>query len=185
MKTFDAGRELWFVAQVIAGDEQDAIAEMERVCSRADVAIRTYTPRGRREVKSHRTHQYRITEFAVLPGYVFVSISRGKMHLIRDCIVRYLGGDGPLAIHPDEIQAVYNDEINGEFDVLRESKRKRLKKLQEAYPTGAELRVVDGCFIGLNAVVREVTESGRISALVSLFGRMTPVEFEKKQLQVT
>jgi transcription antitermination factor NusG len=48
----------------------------------------------------------------------------------------------------------------------------------------AELRVVDGCFIGLSAVVKEVTGHGRTVALVELFARPTPVKLEKKQLQV-
>lgn len=184
MKTFDAGRHLWFVAQILSGSEHDAIAEMTRVCRGSGVEIRTYMPRGRREVKNHRTHRYQVREFAVFPGYVFVSVSGGRLDLIRDCIVRYLGGDGPLAIHPAEIQEIYTAEVNGEFDDMRQSKKERLKKLEARFPAGSELRIVDGCFIGLRAVVKEVTERGRVAALVNLFGRETPVEFEKKQLEV-
>nr|WP_250809324.1 transcription termination/antitermination NusG family protein [Neorhizobium tomejilense] len=185
MKIFDAGREFWFVAQVLPGEERAAVAEMARICDREGIYLRTYVPHGRREVKNHRTHRYHVREHPALPGYAFVSINRDKMHVIRDHVVRYLGGERPIAIHPDEIQAVFTDEINGEFDQLGQSKKQRIAKLEEKFPVGSELRVVDGCFIGLSAVVKEVTGHGRISALVELFGRMTPVEFEKKQLQVS
>lgn len=185
MKIFDAGSEFWFVAQVMPGDELVAAFEMERICGRNDVYFRSYVPYGRWEVKNHRTHKIRSREYPALPGYAFVSISRDKMHLIRDHVVRYLGGEKPLAIHPDEIQAIYTDQINGEFDRLEHSKQQRIAKLEEVFPTGGEFRVTDGCFIGLSAVIKEVTERGTISALLDLFGRMTPVEFERKQLEAS
>lgn len=185
MKAFDAGRHPWFVAQIVSREERDVIADMERICRVNGIEIRTYAPYGRREVKNHRTHRYQVREFAVFPGYVFVSLSGGRLDVIRDCIVRYLGGDGPLAILPAEIQEIYNAEVNGDFDDMRQSKKDRLQKLEEKFPVGAELRVVDGCFIGLSAVVKQVTGLGRIAALVELFGRKTPVEFERKQLQAS
>lgn len=183
MKIFDAGREFWFVAQVMPGGEREAVFEMQRHCDRSDVYFRSYVPYGRWEVKNHRTHKIHTRECPALPGYAFVSISREKMHVIRDFVVRYLGGEKPLAIHPDEIQAVYTDQVNGEFDRVGQSKKQRIAKLEEAFPTGGEFRVVDGSFIGLSAIIKEVTERGTISALVELFGRMTPVEFERRQLE--
>jgi hypothetical protein len=58
VKIFDAGRE--FVAQVMPGEERAAVAEMARICDREGIYLRTYVPRGRREVKNHRTHRYHV-----------------------------------------------------------------------------------------------------------------------------
>jgi hypothetical protein len=62
-----------------------------------------------------------------------VPINRDKMHVIRDHVVLYLGGERPIAIHPDEIQAVYTYEINGEFDQLGQTKKQRIAVLQESF----------------------------------------------------
>ena len=37
-------------------------------------------------------------------------------------------------------------------------------------------------FAGFGGVVQDVSKSGRVVALIELFGRMTPVEFEARQL---
>jgi transcription antitermination factor NusG len=52
------------------------------------------------------------------------------------------------------------------------------------FPKGEGILVSDSMnpFARFGGVVHEVTKSGRVLALIELFGRMTPVEFEPRQL---
>ncbi|WP_157929492.1 hypothetical protein [Phyllobacterium zundukense] len=52
------------------------------------------------------------------------------------------------------------------------------------YPAGSSVFVTDWVspFATFGGIVEEITKAGRVVALMELFGRMTPVEFEPKQL---
>lgn len=154
----------------------------------------------------------RTVESAALPGHVFVAgpvdwaklysdidnrpreavEHQGRVYIVpRGIETRHrfehvgkpLGdANGPLRIPGKLVEQISIDEMAGKFDETGATKKANRVKLKERFPAGLPVRVGDGPFMGLFAQVAEVTAKERIRALVSLFGRMTEVEFDPDQL---
>lgn len=126
----------------------------------------------------------RIAKF--FPGYVFVCMKLydegGEFLQDTALFVRriqgvtgFMGGDNrPASMKPSEAEAL-----------LRQAEQNQGKKVLKAdYEVGGKVKVADGAFVGSSAVVDEVdAEKGRLRVLVSIFGRLTPVELECWQVR--
>jgi transcriptional antiterminator NusG len=66
----------------------------------------------------------------------------------------------------------------------KEEARSRKAKTESEFSPGRSIFVTErgNPFATLGGVVDAVTNAGRVIALIDIFGRMTPVEFEPKQL---
>lgn len=130
------------------------------------------------------TKQVRVVdvERPLMPGYLFAAVPNGAhhdpRHIVRsvDEVTGVLGFDGqPITVPPRTLQRI-SDILTGHDE---ESQPIEIPPLQE----GDQMRVIDGPFAQFQAVVEEVINSGRVKALVNIFGRLTPVEFDLAQLQ--
>jgi transcriptional antiterminator NusG len=66
----------------------------------------------------------------------------------------------------------------------KEEAKSRKAKTESEFPPGRSIFVTErgNPFATFGGVVDEVTNAGRVIALIDIFGRMTPVEFEPRQL---
>lgn len=171
----------WYVVTCRTGMEERCWMELRTG------GLDAYFPRRRRKVFNRRMRILRTVEDAALPGYVFLagSIDWGRLHDDRhfEHVGRPLrGSDGPLCIPGRIVEQISIDEMAGKFDLTGATKKANRTKLAERFPSGTPVRIEDGPLMGLFAIVAEVTAKERIKALVSLFGRLTEVEFEPGQL---
>jgi transcription termination/antitermination protein NusG len=66
----------------------------------------------------------------------------------------------------------------------KEKARSKKAKTESVFSPGRSIFVTErgNPFATFGGVVDEVTNAGRVIALIDIFGRLTPVEFEPKQL---
>jgi len=115
--------------------------------------------------------EQRIVEKRMWPGYLLV-----KMNLTDDSwqyvkntsgVIGFLGGEHPTALSEEEVEEILRD--------LQEKKETVAHKHQ--FQMGDRVKVNDGVFVNFIGTVTEVFhDKGRLSVLVSIFGRDTRVD---------
>ncbi len=155
-----------------------------------------YYPRQRYERKHRRTNLYTTHERPLMIPYLFVGFDKNKKHFgfVRACegVEKFLEVQGePIPVSAKDVQAIYLAEVDMVFDDTRAA---RIHRKEEAismketvkmkFPVGRDVYVMDEMhpLSQFHGVVQEITKTGNVKALVNLFGRMTPVEFEADQL---
>lgn len=182
----------WFVVRTIAKGEEKAFENILKV------GFDAYFPRRRVEVQHRRTRTYVVKEQPLMPRYLFVGLPKVNLdfYLLRNCegVECILGVDGrPLRVSGTEIETIYLAEVNMNFDDTRAARIHRKEEAVSArknticqFPAGQVVFVTDPAnpFLQHGGIVQEVTATGKVKALLELFGRMTPVEFCADQLTV-
>jgi transcription antitermination factor NusG len=155
-----------------------------------------YYPRQRIEKKHRRNNTYLVKERPLMVSYIFVGMPRDEklrhFGFVRACegVERFLEYEGkPIPVSGKDVQAIYLAEVDMRFDDTRAARIHRKEEaatlkatIEMKYQQGNEFAIVAGPFATFTAIVEEVTKSGNIKAMVSLFGRLTSVEFEAAQL---
>jgi transcription antitermination factor NusG len=180
----------WYVVRTSVKGEEKAYENIRKT------GFDTYYPRRRVEIQNHRTHAYRTREDPLMPRYLFVGfISNGANFYKVNCcdgVECILGVNGrPVRISGDHVETIFTAELDMAFDDTRAA---RIHRQEEAasekentakqFPSGTRVMVSEphNPFVQFAGIVEEVTKAGRVIALVELFGRMTSVEFDGKQL---
>jgi transcription antitermination factor NusG len=171
----------WYVATCRTGSEERAWLEL-----RAG-GIEAYFPRSLRKVFNRRVRVHRTVEEAAIKGYIFIAgpVDWGKIHADRayEHVGRPLGVDGPEPIPGHALLQISVDEMAGAYDLTGATKKANSEKLRALFPQGRRLRVREGHLSGFDAVADAVTAGDRIRALVSILGRMVPIEFDVDELE--
>lgn len=192
MKSLKADPDrLWYVIRSNIKSEEKAMLNLLRA------GYEVYLPRMRFETQNRRTKTYLVRERPLMTSYLFVSQPRinPDWYTLRACEgVESVLGDGRgfyLPVPYKLVEALYLDEIDMVHDDTRaarihrkEEARTKKATMEMKYAAGRQVRVLDGPFADFFAEIESVTSAGRIKVLVSLFGRMSPVEFEAAQLSV-
>ena len=91
-------------------------------------------------------------------------------------VTGFVGGGGrPIPLYPEEVATLLKQLESG-ISAPREL---------TSFAKGDNVRIVDGPFLGFNGMVDEVDQDhGRVKALVSIFGRATPVELAFSQVEL-
>ncbi len=115
------------------------------------------------------------------PGYILVrmELNDETWHVVKDTpkVTGFVGGGKQPATIPDEEVAKITARM--EEDVER-------PKPKVAFEVGETVRVVDGPFLNFTGVVEDVKpEKAKLKVMVSIFGRVTPVELEFIQVEKT
>ncbi|MET3648051.1 transcription termination/antitermination protein NusG [Phyllobacterium ifriqiyense] len=180
----------WYVVRTTVKGEEKAFENIRKV------GYDTYLPRQRIEVKNHKTHSYSVRESSLMPRYLFVGFAKKDMNFYRvtgcDGVEAILGIDGcPIPVMAKDVEGIYLAELDMQFDDTREARIHRKEELESAkdntkreFPAGRTVFVTDKSnpFATFGGVVEEVTKTGKVIALIELFGRMTAVQFDGKQL---
>jgi transcriptional antiterminator NusG len=113
------------------------------------------------------------------PGYVLVemAMSPETWEMIKKTpkVTGFVGGGAePIPLMPEEVETLLK-QIDTGTAVTRQ---------KEEFNKGDNIRIIDGPFLGFNGMVDDVDqERGRVKALVSIFGRGTPVELGFHQIE--
>lgn len=181
----------WYVVRTNVKAELKAAENIRKA------GYETYLPRCRVEVKNHKTHTYSLRESPLMPRYLFVSFKPkdANFYRVTDCdgVECILNVDGnPVRVSSSSVETIFLAEIDMAFDDTRAARihRKEEEANEKAtttkrFPAGMDVFVADtrNPFASFEGIVEEVTKAGRIIALIELFGRMTPVEFQAKHLK--
>ena len=112
-------------------------------------------------------------ERKVFPGYVLVKmiLTDDSWHLVRNVrgATGFVGSDGKAIPLTDE-------------EILAMGVERR--EIVVAFSLGDTVKIIDGPLAGFNGVVEELeAEKNRVSVVVSMFGRETPVDLELDQVE--
>ena len=180
----------WYVVRTTVRSEEKAFENIRKA------GYDVYFPRRRVEVQHRRTKTYVVKEQPLMPRYLFVGQPNinPDFYRLRNCdgVEGILGVDGrPIRVSLKSVEDIYIAEIDMDFDDTRAARIHRKEELASVkentarrFQVGKGIFVTDAGspFVSLVGTVDEVTKAGRIIALVNLFGRMTPVEFQPMQL---
>lgn len=162
----------WYVVQVLSTHEKKAKKALEEhleLKGMTDFIEQILLPTENvSEVKKGQQH---IVERRLWPGYLLI-----KMNLTDDSwqyvkntngVIDFLGGEKPTPLTDREVQEILRD--------LEDKKQKVTQK--HKFEIGDHVKIVDGVFVNFIGTVIEVFhDKGRLSVMVSIFGRETRVD---------
>ena len=162
----------WYVVQVISGQEKKvkkAIEENRDSKGMTELVDSVLVPIE--NVAEVKKGQQKISEKKLWPGYILVNLNLtdDSWMYVRNTngVLGFLGGEKPSPLAQNEVDQVMQD--------MEEKKKGVVQK--HNISTGDKVKIVDGVFINFIGTVQEVFhDKGRLSVLVSIFGRETRVD---------
>lgn len=162
----------WYVLQVMSTHEKrvkKALEEQRDLKGMTDYIEKILLPIE--NVSEVKKGQQKVVEKRLWPGYLLA-----KMELNDDSwmyvkttagVIDFLGGDKPTALNDHEVE-----------EILRDLEDKKQKVTQRhKFEVGDRVKITDGVFVNFIGTVTEVFhDKGRLSVMVSIFGRETRVD---------
>ena len=165
----------WYVVHTYSGYENAVKSSIEKFVSgrgmedkilRIEIPLETVTE----VTDSGETRQ---VERKVFPGYVLIKMvmTDDTWHLVRNVrgVTGFVGSaNKAIPLTEEEVLAMGMEK----------------HEIIVKYAVGDHVRIVDGPFSTFTGVVEEIEpEKNRVSVMVSMFGRETPVELELDQVE--
>jgi len=171
----------WYVIHTYSGFEGRVKASLEervRALALEERVGRILVP-SEQVIEIKNGKKRRVTK-KFFPGYVLVEMQMDDdlQSLVKSTpkVTGFLGGGSPSPLTDQEVAALFKQVDEGAV-ALREKTQ---------FHPGDAVRIIDGPFLGFNAVVDEVhTPQNKVKVLVSIFGRSTPVELGFAQVERT
>ena len=172
----------WYVIHTYAGYEgrvRAGIVERANQLGMADSVAQVLVPTE--DVVEFKDGKRRASKRKFFPGYVLLEangpLGDDVVNMIKETpkVTGFIGGGTrPIPLDPEEVSTLLKQLESG-VTAPRELAN---------FSKGDSVRIVDGPFLGFNGLVDEVDQDhGRVKALVSIFGRSTPVELAFSQVE--
>ena len=162
----------WYVLQVFSGHEKKvkkALLENLKSSGVQELIEEILIPTE--NVQEVKKGVHKITEKKLWPGYILI-----KMNLTEDSwayvkgiasVIDFLGGERPTPLTDKEVQEILFE--------LEEKKKGVVQK--HKFEAGDSVKITEGVFVNFIGTIVEVNhEKGKLSVLVSIFGRDTRVD---------
>jgi transcriptional antiterminator NusG len=162
----------WYVLQVISGHEKKVKRTLdEAVQSKglaewiSDILMPT------ENVSEVKRGQQRISEKKMWPGYLLIKMDLNEeaWAFVKNVpgVIDFLGGESPVPLTEKEVGSMLKELEDRQKGVVQKHK----------VDVGDKVKITDGVFINFVGTVTEVNhEKGRLSVMVSIFGRDTRVD---------
>lgn len=162
----------WYVVQVFTSQEKKvkkAIEEYKESMGLGDLIDEVLIPSE--NVLEVKKGQQKISEKRIWPGYVLIkmSINDETWQFIKTTggVIDFLGGEKPTALNDDEIKSLLTDLESKKGGITQKHK----------FQIGDKVKINEGVFVNFIGTISEVFhEKGRLSVMVSIFGRDTRVD---------
>ena len=166
----------WYVVHTYSGYENAVKTSIEKFVTgrnmedkilRIEIPLETVTE----VTESGATKE---VERKVFPGYVLIKMvmTDDTWHLVRNVrgVTGFVGSaNKPIPLTDEEVLAMGMEK----------------HEIVVRYQVGDHVKIVDGPLASFTGVVEEIEpEKNRVSVMVSMFGRETPVELELDQVEV-
>lgn len=162
----------WYVVQVLSSQEKKAKKAIEDNRERkgmTDYISEVLLPTE--NVQEVKRGQQIVVEKRLWPGYLLVKmlLDDESWQYVKNSsgVIDFLGGDKPTALSDREVEEILKD--------LADKKEKVTHK--HKFEVGDVVKITDGVFVNFTGSVIEVFhDKGRLSVMVSIFGRDTRVD---------
>jgi transcriptional antiterminator NusG len=174
-------RKSWFVVHTYSGYENKVKANLERrihSMNMQDKIFRVLVPME--DEVEFKDGKRKITPKKVFPGYVLVEMTMDDQswYVVRNTqgVTGFVGSPGP-GEKPVPLQEKEVKTILKQMGI-------ETPKLKIDFEKGDRVKVTSGPFFDFTGVVDDITpEKEKLRALISIFGRETPVELEFFQVE--
>ncbi len=168
----------WYVIHTYSGYEDKVSEDLKQRIESMDMEDKIFNvivPKEKQiEIKNGKR---KIVEKKIFPGYVMVEmiVTDESWYVVRNTpnVTGFIGtGNTPTPVSDNEVKNI----------------RKRMGIEEPKYKIdlekGEAVSINDGPFKGFDGVISEIDEEkGKVKALVSMFGRETPVELDFLQVK--
>ncbi len=162
----------WYVVQVMSSHEKKvkkAIEEYLQARGLADDIVEILIPTE--NISEVKRGQQKISEKRMWPGYLMVrmNLTDESWAYIKDTpgVIDFLGGEKPAPLTEKEVNDIMKELEDRQKGVVQKHK----------VEVGDRVKITDGVFVNFIGTVTEVNhEKGRLSVMVSIFGRDTRVD---------
>lgn len=177
----DAERKKWYVIHTYSGYENKVKANLERrihSMNMQDKIFRVLVPME--DEVEFKDGKRKITPKKVFPGYVLVEMDMddASWYVVRNTsgVTGFVGspgsGEKPIPLQDKEVKTILK-QMGIETP-----------KLKIDFSKGDRVKVTSGPFFDFTGIVDEIQpEKEKVRALISIFGRETPVELEFYQIE--
>ncbi len=169
----------WYVIQIFAGYEEAIKQDLQKRIQEA--GMQDYF--GQVLIPSAKMKQFfdaaeAMKDEQLFPGYMLVEMEAlpEVIRLVATVprVTRFLGGKNPIALSQKEIDRILA-QMKGEVKLSVDRHNFELNK---------EVEIAAGPFSGFMGVINNIDEENeKLSVMVSIFGRMTPVELGFDQVK--
>jgi transcription termination/antitermination protein NusG len=162
----------WYVVQVLSTHEKKVKKTLEEhrdLKGMSDLIENVLLPIE--NISEVKKGQQKVVEKRLWPGYLLIkmTLTDESWLFVKNTagVIEFLGGEKPTALSDYEVE-----------EILRDLEDKKLKITQKhKFEIGDRVKIVDGVFINFTGTVTEIFhDKGRLSVLVSIFGRETRVD---------
>lgn len=172
----------WYVIHTYAGYEgrvRTSVLERMNQMGMSEVLGQVLVPTE--DVIEIKDGKRRSSKRKFFPGYVLLeaegALSDEAVAVIKDTpkVTGFVGGGvRPVPLEPEEAETLLKQLESGVATT----------KERVSFNKGDSVRIIDGPFLGFNGLVDEIDpDHSRVKALVSIFGRSTPVELAFSQVE--
>ena len=172
----------WYVVHTYAGFENKVKANILETVSKLGLQERiTQVLVPTEEVLSLKAGKKRKSQRKFFPGYILVNVELNSetWHIVKDTpkVTGFVGGGTTPPPIPDEEVA----KITARMEEGVERPKPKVE-----FEVGETVRVIDGPFLNFTGIVEDVKpDKAKLKVMVSIFGRVTPVELEFIQVEKT
>lgn len=162
----------WFVIQVMSGQEKKVKKNLEEnrsAASMSDMILEIVVPTE--NVAEVKRGEQKISEKRLWPGYALVRmiLTDDSWMYVKETngVIDFLGGGKPVPLSQQEVDEILHDLQARKGEVAYKNK----------IQVGDNVKITDGVFVNFMGTVEEVNhEKGKLSVMVSIFGRDTRVD---------
>ncbi len=162
----------WYVVQVMSSHEKKvkkSIEEFLQAKGLADDIVEILIPTE--NVSEVKRGQQKISEKRMWPGYLLVKMNLNDeaWAYVKDTpgVIDFLGGEKPTPLTEREVGDIMKELEDRQKGIVQKHK----------VDVGDRVKITDGVFVNFVGTVTEVNhEKGRLSVMVSIFGRDTRVD---------
>lgn len=168
----------WYVIQVYAGHEERVCQDLLQRFAEQDKPelygnVVAPSAKFKDLLATAETRDQRL-----LPGYVLVELElcpeTQRLVLGTPRVLRFLGGKDPLPLSPSEVERITS---NAQAELI-------VNADEVDFSVGSEVEIIEGAFAGFVGIVDRVDKDAeRLVVMVSIFGRLTPVELNFNQVK--
>ncbi len=163
----------WYVVHTYSGYENKVAQNIEKIVENRglrDQILDVKIPTGIfTEMKDDKKVE---VERKLFPGYVLIKMvmNEDTWYIARNTrgVTGFVGpGSKPVPLTEAEVEALGVE----------------VREVEVSYSEGDTVKVIDGSFEGFTGKVSEISkERGKVSVLITMMGRETPVEFDLDQV---
>jgi transcription termination/antitermination protein NusG len=162
----------WYVVHALSTHEKKvkrALEDNREATGMEDLIMEILLPTE--NVMEVKRGEQKIREHRLWPGYLLVKMiltDESWMYVKNTTgVIDLLGSDKPTALTDEEVENILQDLASKKETVTQKHKLE----------IGGKVKIIDGVFVNfIGNVVEVFHEKGRVSVLVSIFGRETRVD---------